>query len=101
MHAVGETLVTHRLLIYGEKGKPAMGTGQRDDARHFQAVSIGETKSTRSRSLGILNSVACKMNLVHLFHVKYFLDRSDRRLQEDGSCELRITALMCSNSMAI
>ena len=84
---VGESFVTHRRLTCGKKGKPTTGTWQRDDVRYLQAASIGETKTTLSRTCGILDSVACKMDPVRLLHqVKHFLDRTNGRLQEGGVC---------------
>ena len=64
---------------------------------------IGETKSTLKLALGILDSVGCNVGLVHLLHQgKYFLDRSERRLEEGVRAEgdFLITALMCSNSVS-
>ena len=84
---VGETLVTHRRLTRGEKGKATTGTRQGGDVGYFQAASIGETKSTRSRTRGILDSMACKMDPIRLLRqAEYFLDRADRRFQEGGAC---------------
>ena len=84
---VGETLLTRGRLTCGEEGKPTTGTRQRNNVRYLQTPSIGETESTRNRTCGILDSVACKMDPVCLLHEgKYFLDRADRGFQEGGAC---------------
>ena len=80
----GEALVSLGRLTRGQKGESTTGTLQCGHVPQLQTASIGETKSTIDV---ILDSVACEMDPVSLFHQrKYFLNRAFGRFYEGSLC---------------